>query len=171
LKAESDSNLPIPEKKMAEKIKQRGIVTMGIKIRRAGIKDFDSIHGLLIQLWDYKKINKASLKRLFITCMSDKNYMPLIALSGKTVVGFAGTTVFNMLWQEGKMIHLNELVVAEGERGSGTGSKMLKYIETMAKKRGCKGIDLESAMFRKRTHKFYENRGYVKKAYYFYKLF
>jgi GNAT superfamily N-acetyltransferase len=143
----------------------------GIVIRFAKSKDFDGIFGLLEQLWDYKKLNKPRVKKAFLASISEKNHKAFIATKSGRIEGYAGTTIHNNLWQAGKMCHLNELVVDKDARGTGIGSRLLKHVESYARKNKCRGIDLESAMRRKRTHKFYNARKYETKALFFTKLF
>jgi (aminoalkyl)phosphonate N-acetyltransferase len=143
----------------------------GIKIRNAGARDFNGIFSLLEQLWDYKKLNKARVKKAFLASIKEKNHKSFIAVSGGRVTGYAGTAIHNNLWQSGRMCHLNELVVDETIRGKGIGSRLLKKVESYAVRNKCRGIDLESAMRRKQTHKFYNTRKYEAKALFFTKLF
>jgi GNAT superfamily N-acetyltransferase len=142
-----------------------------IMIRRAKDADFNAIFGLLEQLWAYKKLDREKIRRVFCRSLAGKNYRAFVAGQGKRVLGFAGTAIQNNLWQAGTMCHLNELIVDDTARGRGTGSKLLKAVEEYAVRKKCSGIDLESAMRRKRTHKFYTARKYDKKAYFFTKLF
>jgi len=140
-------------------------------IRAVKSRDFDAVFGLLCQLWTYKKLNKARVKKVFLAKLREKNHKAFIAESGGSIAGYAGTAIHNNLWQAGKMCHLNELVVEETIRGKGIGSKLLKKVEAYARKNKCRGIDLESAMRRKLTHRFYNDRKYETKALFFTRLF
>jgi GNAT superfamily N-acetyltransferase len=142
-----------------------------IKIRPAKTADFNEIFRLLEQLWKYKKADKKLLKIAYLKSMKEKKYRAFLAVCGGRVLGYAGTIILNLLWQAGTICHLNELVVDERLRGKGIGSLMMNHIETYAKKKKCRGIDLESAKSRKKTHKFYKDRGYDARAYFFVKLF
>jgi GNAT superfamily N-acetyltransferase len=142
-----------------------------IFIRPSKACDFEAIFRLLEQLWDYKKLDKKKLRKVFLGARRDKNQRSYVAKHGNRVIGFAGAMIQNNMWQGGKMCHLSELIVDETVRGKGTGTKLLKTVEAYARRKKCAGMDLESAMRRKRSHKFYEARRYDKKAFFFTKLF
>ncbi len=55
---------------------------------------------------------------------------------------------------------VNGLVVAEGQRSSGAGARLLAAAEDWARKHGCKGMSVRSNVIRERAHKFYERNGY-----------
>jgi GNAT superfamily N-acetyltransferase len=55
---------------------------------------------------------------------------------------------------------VNGLIVAEGQRSSGAGAKLLVAAEEWARKRGCQGVNVRSNVIRERAHKFYERQGY-----------
>jgi len=143
----------------------------GVKVREAKKTDFEAIFLLLQQLWEYKKLNKAGVKKVFLASIKEKNHKAFVAMSTGRVAGYAGTSIHNNLWQAGQICHLSELVVDETVRGKGIGSLLLKKVEAYARKLKCRGIDLESAMRRKQTHKFYNDRKYETKALFFTKLF
>ncbi len=141
------------------------------RIRQAGIKDFEAVFKLLCSLWEGKTLDKAAIRRVFVNSLKDRNYAAFVCVDAGKITGFAGTQIRCMLWQAGKMCRLNELVVDEKLRGKGTGSRLLAAVERHAKAKGCKGVDLETAVHRKRTHKFYEKRNYLHRAFYYCKVF
>jgi GNAT superfamily N-acetyltransferase len=55
---------------------------------------------------------------------------------------------------------VNGLVVAEGQRSSGAGARLLAAAENWARKHGCKGMSVRSNVIRERAHQFYERNGY-----------
>jgi len=55
---------------------------------------------------------------------------------------------------------VNGLVVAEGQRSSGAGAKLLAAAEEWARKHGCKSMSVRSNIIRERAHQFYERHGY-----------
>lgn len=60
---------------------------------------------------------------------------------------------------------LYDLVVEQSRRGTGHGTAMVEYVETWARERDCESIALASPLRKKRTHQFYESRGYEKWGY------
>jgi GNAT superfamily N-acetyltransferase len=55
---------------------------------------------------------------------------------------------------------VNGLVVAEGQRSLGVGTRLLAAAEDWARKHGCKSMSVRSNVIRERAHKFYESNGY-----------
>lgn len=67
------------------------------------------------------------------------------------------------------MCKITAFVVKDGYRGQGIGSALLAYIEHIARKRGCQRMELTSASGRLAAHAFYEDKGYQKAGFKFYK--
>jgi GNAT superfamily N-acetyltransferase len=55
---------------------------------------------------------------------------------------------------------VNGLVVAEGQRSLGAGTRLLAAAEEWARNHGCKSMSVRSNVIRERAHKFYECNGY-----------
>jgi len=55
---------------------------------------------------------------------------------------------------------VNGLVVADGYRSLGAGTRLLAAAEDWARKHGCKGMSVRSNVIRERAHQFYERNGY-----------
>lgn len=138
-----------------------------VNIRNAEINDFDEIFLLLKQLWPDRKLNKRSLQNVFEHLIkSDHEELFCAEIEGK-MVGFCTLAIRNSLWQEGYMCHICELVVDEAFRGKSIGTDLIKTASEVAKKRGCKKIELDSAFNRKRAHNFYNKIGFENRAYLF----
>jgi GNAT superfamily N-acetyltransferase len=71
---------------------------------------------------------------------------------GEVVGGLLGTTRWNWLY-------VAKLWVAESERGSGIGSRLMRRAEEIARDRGCIGAVLDTFEFQARP--FYERMGYA----------
>jgi GNAT superfamily N-acetyltransferase len=76
-----------------------------------------------------------------------------------------------VLFYEGKMATIEEIIVDNIHRGKGIGKKLVKKVEQLAKKKKVRGIETFSDFHRKRTHTFWEKREYPKLAYQFRKEF
>ena len=74
------------------------------------------------------------------------------------VVGFASGEVL-----ASGVAHLSELVVAQGERGTGLGSRLLAGVEDLARRRGCARITLHTEEG-SRAAAFYVHRGWFEEA-------
>lgn len=140
---------------------------MELRIRLAEQEDFETIFGLLKQLWpdldlDYKTLSKIYLKSI------DSEVQQLISgIADNKIVGFCSLTIKNNLWQAGNLGHIDELVIDEEYRGNGFGKLMIESITEIAQNLKCKRIELDTAFYRKESHKFYESIGYKNRAYLF----
>jgi GNAT superfamily N-acetyltransferase len=82
-------------------------------------------------------------------------------------VGFCSLTIKDNLWQQGFLGNIDELVVEESFRGKGIGKILVETIIDIARKIGCKKVELDSSLHRKRAHKFYQDMGFETRAYLF----
>src|SRR5262249_35619263 len=84
----------------------------------------------------------------------------LIAETSKgQVIGWLHVSVTPLLEVELRA-EVNGLIVAEGQRGSGAGAKLLQAAEVWAKSKGCAGMSVRSNVVRDRAHAFYIRNGY-----------
>lgn len=141
-----------------------------IQIRRCEVDDFERILPLLRQLWPNKKLNVESLRKVFVDGIYSPAQEYVCAEIGSTMVGFCSLVLKNNLWQEGNLGHIDELVVDGKHRGHGVGTQLLEYIVQVAKERGCRRVELDTAFHRKQAHQFYEQRGFENRAYLFSKV-
>ena len=57
------------------------------------------------------------------------------------------------------------LITREEDRGKGYGKKLLDFVSSVARERGCKAITLDSGLPRTAAHGFYEHYGFEKSCY------
>jgi GNAT superfamily N-acetyltransferase len=88
----------------------------------------------------------------------------LCAVCGERLIGFASLTLKNNLWMQGWLAHVDELVVDRAFRGRGLGTRLLEQLGVIARQKGCRRIELDSAFHRKRAHRFYERLGFANRA-------
>ena len=138
-----------------------------IQIRDCTEADFEQIVGLLSQLWPDTQLDTQQLKEVFTRGLSSSHQRYICATINSKVIGFCSLTVKNNLWQQGYLGHIDELVVNEQNRGLGVGSQLLDRIVEIARQMGCRRVELDSAFHRDKGHKFYEQRGFEKRAYLF----
>lgn len=137
-----------------------------IQIRPCRVEDFEDVVRLLRQLWPDKPLDYASLQTVFGRALASESQVYLCATDGQHVVGFGSLTLKNNLWQEGYLAHIDELVVDSEYRGRGAGTLLLDQLIVVAREKGCRRVELDSAFHRKQAHQFYEqhdfqNRGFL----------
>ncbi len=59
----------------------------------------------------------------------------------------------------GKFLYVDDLVTAEDARSEGHGKQMLDWLAGVARKEGCKSLQLESGVQRHEAHRFYFREG------------
>ncbi len=138
-----------------------------MRIRTAVPGDFDRICELLQHLWPDKKIDRGALKVVMNRALESSQDIYLCAETERGVVGFCTLAVRNSLWQESRIGTISEMVVDEAFRKRGVGTALLGTIIDLARQKGCRLIELDSAFHRDAAHRFYEKAGFVKRAYLF----
>jgi GNAT superfamily N-acetyltransferase len=78
---------------------------------------------------------------------------------GAGVVGWTHVSVTHLV-ESGTRAELNSLIVADGQRSRGAGSRLLAVAEAWARKHGCRSMSVRSNVVRDRAHAFYEREGY-----------
>ncbi len=61
----------------------------------------------------------------------------------------------------GKQIEVDNVIIGNEARSSGIGKQFLAWIESWAKERSCKTVELNTYIQNSRSHKFYYNNGYI----------
>jgi glucosamine-phosphate N-acetyltransferase len=134
-------------------------------------QDFNDIFKLLKQLWPKLDLDKDKIHSLYSKAINSTNQIYICyKYKGEKAVGFCSMVLKNNLWQQGKVAHLEELIVDENYRRKGIGKKLITEIVLIARFKGCKRIELDSAFTRKKAHVFYEDLGFKNRAYLFSKV-
>ena len=141
-----------------------------LTIRTYRNEDFEGVLKLLAQLWPNKMLDRNLLLEVFQRALASDRQVYLCAIVQAQVVGFGSLTVKNNLWQQGYLATIDELVVDAEHRGAGVGTQLLQHLTSLAKKRGCHVVELDSAFHREAAHGFYEQQGFQKRAYLFSKI-
>ena len=129
--------------------------------------DFSDVLRLLQQLWPNQRFDQARLQEIFERALTSDAQRLICAVDDGRLIGFCSLTLKNNLWQQGYLGHIDELVVDETCRGRGIGTQLLNAIVEIAKKCGCRRVELDSAFHRQAAHKFYEREGFENRAYLF----
>ena len=79
--------------------------------------------------------------------------------SERRVIGWVHVSVTPLL-EVSLRAEVNGLIVAEGQRSSGAGAKLLQAAEEWAKSKGCDSMSVRCNVIRDRAHVFYLRNGY-----------
>lgn len=138
---------------------------MQIRMMQEG--DLGGILPLFEQLWPGKALDPEALARVFAHGTELGTYVYFCAEEARRVVGFCSLAFHNSLWQEGPVAYIEVLVVDESLRSIGIGKQLTEKAIEIARSRGCKKIELDSAFHRERAHTFYERLGFEKRGWVF----
>jgi len=95
------------------------------------------------------------------------SHVVLVAESASGVVGAASAFVSPVLHRPGLVGRISVMVVAEGTRGTGVGTRLLQAMEEALAERGATRLELTSNVRRADAHAFYEKRGWRKQGFRF----
>jgi RimJ/RimL family protein N-acetyltransferase len=137
------------------------------RVRPCRPEDFDAVLALLRQLWPDRPLDAEAIRAVYDRALGSDAQAYLCATDGERVIGFGSLTIKNNLWQAGPLGHLDELVVDGGWRGRGVGARLLEELIDLARRRGCRRVELDSALHRVDAHRFYERHGFENRAYLF----
>ncbi|MFX1519828.1 MAG: GNAT family N-acetyltransferase [Promethearchaeota archaeon] len=146
-----------------------------MRFRDANESDYEACLPLLQQLWLFSKISGADvepkilqeIKEVFYRLLRDPDAKVILAESGRQIIGFLDLTFRKTLFYRGWAMLIEDLNVDENYRRIGIGSQLVRLAEDIAQQRGCHGIELNSDLYRKETHHFWEALGFECKAYQF----
>jgi GNAT superfamily N-acetyltransferase len=144
-------------------------------IRMATWSDLASCLHVLAQLWLLSEEPGASDARpdpttteeTLARLLGSPDVAILVTEEGDRIVGFVDLTFRETIFHHGRTMIIEDIVVDEVHRGRGIGAKMVRFIEAMARQRGCRAIELSSDLHRKDTHRFWTAMGYDCLAYQF----
>ena len=130
-----------------------------VVIRRARLTDASVVAELSGQL-GYPASPEEMAARLAHLIRHPRFGSVLIAeTSERRVIGWVHVSITPLL-EVSLRAEVNGLIVAEGQRSSGAGAKLLQATEEWAKCKGCDSMSVRSNVIRDRAHAFYLRNGY-----------
>jgi GNAT superfamily N-acetyltransferase len=130
-----------------------------VEIRRARLSDATAVAELSGQL-GYPTPEREMTARLAHLIRHPRFGAVLIAeSSGGNIIGWLHVSATPLLEVEPRA-EVNGLIIAEGQRSSGCGAKLLQAAEAWAKAKGCTSMSVRSNVVRDRAHSFYLRNGY-----------
>jgi ribosomal protein S18 acetylase RimI-like enzyme len=138
-----------------------------VKLRHSKASDVNSIIELVGKLerplpkngYEIKKFQK--LIKNYIQSKSTKgNRGIILATTGSIIIGLVSFVILERLNQTFREFWVPELVVSEEYRSQGIGKLLIQKCESMAKRKKCYRIRLESRNDRIDSHNFYKKIGF-----------
>jgi GNAT superfamily N-acetyltransferase len=134
-----------------------------VRIREASPGDWPGVSTLLAQLGrpDVRDTaDEAAARSVFEAYLRRPDTVALVADHDGRVVGFLDMEYRTRLNFTSPQAWIPDLVVDEDSRSGGIGRALITRAEELARSRGCWGMSLESATWRKRAHAFYAREGW-----------
>lgn len=138
-------------------------IFVNISIVKATEKDIPVILELLYELERPTPIDDKEIKifrNKIKDYFSDSQKMILLAKQGFKPLGLVSIIFLRRLNRVKIEMYIPELIVTRDHRNSGIGKKLIEHCVTLAKKKDCYRIRLESGNQRKDSHLFYKNLGF-----------
>ena len=139
------------------------------RIRKAKAEDFSTVFSLIKELWPQIKFSRQTAHELYTRFLKSKNQIQLVMEEDETIIGYAAVHMRESFEEQGTVGYLSELIITEKQRGEGKGTSLLEETMKRAKQKGCKELQFPSTFKRERAHRFYEQLGFNKTSYFFWK--
>lgn len=130
----------------------------GLHVRPASIADAATL-GALVGALGYPTTPIQMRERL-AALTTRLDYVTPVACWDDQIVGLAGAFLHLAIEHDRPVARLTGLVVHQGWRGRGIGTRLMEHLEEWAQQQGAVAITLTSADHRHGAHEFYRHIGY-----------
>ncbi len=140
---------------------------MSLIIRKAASSDLKSISVLLLQLGYEPSIDQIndSIQKSNET----SNSGIYVAEHSGSPVGLMSLIYFDYFPSSKKICRITAIVVEASERSKGIGSELIGFAQSEGLKNRCAGIEITTTTERDKTHIYYDNLGFIRTSFRFYK--
>ena len=143
---------------------------MSLSIRKAGVKDLNSLCTLMSELSGHTMTIEQMMARLRFFEESNVDYL-FVCEENDKILGLLGFRIRENVEETTKYGEISAIVVNPEDRNNGVGRFMMEYAEKLAEELGCIGTWLTSGFGREEpAHDFYKRLGYQINGYRFIKL-
>jgi len=145
-----------------------------MRIRQAGLEDYDSVARLLLQIAALHHKLRPDIFRLtgskydleqYKEMLKDKDRPILVAEKGGTALGYAMCVVVrhkdHPVGNDRCFLYVDDLCVDENCRGQGIGEALMTAVTDLARERNCGAIELNVWECNQGAREFYERLGYT----------
>ncbi|MFC8732340.1 GNAT family N-acetyltransferase [Luteimicrobium sp. NPDC057192] len=132
----------------------------GVVVRAARGRDIDAVWPLVADFAVTATPTRAGFERGFGAAVARPDLRVLVAEEGGVVVGYLLAQLEATFFADGPVAWVQEVMVAEDRRGSGTGRALVRAAEDWARDAGATSVSLAS----RRAGGFYEALGYAASA-------
>ncbi|RLM57531.1 GNAT family N-acetyltransferase [Halobellus sp. Atlit-31R] len=93
----------------------------------------------------------------YLSEMREEGYRLFAVVADGEIVSVAGVAIRTNFYN-GRHAFVYDLVTDADHRSDGYGTRLMQFLESWARDRGCESITLESGLWREDAHRFYEER-------------
>lgn len=129
------------------------------EIRDSKPEDFDQVFTLLQQLWAEAVPGKDEMRRDYLEYIESDRDFCFCAEDGGQITGFCSANMRKSMQFPGEMLYIDVLIVREGYRKTGVGTRLLERAGGLARELGCRAIQLDIGFQRTGAHEFYKSQG------------
>jgi PhnO protein len=136
---------------------------MRLKIREAGKEDAKAAWKLIAQLQEFVDLEITPYEEFaarWEKAIASENFKAFIAEEGEEAKGLATVWLRESLSHGGLVALIDELVVAEGERGKGIGTHLLKHVVDNCFQMGCIEVEVSTEADNFAARGFYHKLGF-----------
>lgn len=138
-----------------------------IVFREAVPRDTPGIVALLGEIMDHHGVTApplAELDDVVSRILAAPQHTFFLAVAGTRVVGMCALLFSLSTWRAVEVCEFQDVVVAEKERSSGVGRRLLAAALDFARERGCAWAFLTAESWNLSAHTFYRSQGFQEKA-------
>ena len=138
----------------------------GTTIREAKESDANTVIELLEQLFERgipSAYSRDDALKVFKKLLTHGPWKIIVAEEGHTVQAFL-TIYFLELMRFGKRGYIEDMIVDKRLRGSGVGTRLMEYAESLARREGCTHLALDTGFYREQARNFYRKVGFQETA-------
>lgn len=133
----------------------------GVTIRRASIRDSESLYAMICEL-EHSVLNRQAFDEIWDGNIANNMIGYFIAeLAGKPI-GMISIHIQGLLHHTALVAEIQEMFVYEAYRSTGVGSALMECGVAFAKENGAIQLEVTSRAYREAAHRFYEREGFEK---------
>lgn len=136
-------------------------------IRRADIQDFAEVFHLIELLEEQETFDEEEFYAVFREQLASERFTCLVFEEEGTVKGLLNLRIEAQLHHRRRTAQITELIVPPPYRDHGIGTRLFREAVRTAEAYDCERIELETSLWRKKAHSFYERMGMVPDHYFF----
>lgn len=142
-------------------------VLENVVIRKARLRDADRIHEVLKQAFKGLEGRGYSTQAIEAAIVDVKEIRERMRLGGHVLVAEVDNEIIGTVtgFEEHRSMRVCSLAVHPTHQNHGVARQLMKRLETIARKKGCYKLFLQTAWAMKEAIRLYESLGYVKEGY------